>query len=518
MIENKKQKIIIVGGGVAGLSAGIYAQKAGFDSVIYEKHSIAGGQCTGWMREGHYIDNCICWMTCAKEGYDLWSIWKDSGICDSNIEIHQHEAFYKSELNGQTIHLWRDLDRTQKEMIALSPEDSKQIKKFIKHVKYSQCLQVPSKKPIDMMNIFELLKFGLRNLKMVPVILKYSKMSVGDLSQKFKHPLLQKIITDYFPKDYLAHLFVAAYGTICSGGGGVPVGGSFAAIQRMVSRYKNLGGKLNCSKPVSKILTNDELNNKNSADKKHKKIANGILLEDGTTDFADFVICATDTYHAFEKLIGNEYMPNVLKQCYDDQKNNPLGSSFHVAFSFDGITDKIKGRTFFDCKGFELAKRKITRMNIKNYSFEKTIAPNGKSVLQVKILENEKEYLYWKNLYETDKQAYDKEKLRSALEVQKTIEDYFDFTRGKLKVLDVWTPFTYTRFCNAYYGVYMTFMTTKKSPNISNIPGVVKNIDNLYLASQWLMMPGGIPVALITGKYAIQRILKKQKKCIKVEP
>ena len=79
------QKIVIIGGGIAGLSAGIYAQKAGFDSVVYEKHSVPGGQCTGWMREGHYIDNCICWMTCAKEGYDLWEMWKDSAICADGI-------------------------------------------------------------------------------------------------------------------------------------------------------------------------------------------------------------------------------------------------------------------------------------------------------------------------------------------------------------------------------------------------------------------------------------------------
>ena len=29
------QKVVIIGGGIAGLSAGIYAQKAGFESVIY---------------------------------------------------------------------------------------------------------------------------------------------------------------------------------------------------------------------------------------------------------------------------------------------------------------------------------------------------------------------------------------------------------------------------------------------------------------------------------------------------
>ena len=499
------QKIVIIGGGIAGLSAGIYAQKAGFDSVVYEKHSVPGGQCTGWMREGHYIDNCICWMTCAKEGYDLWDIWKDSGICADGVEIHQHDYFYKSELNGQSIYLWRDIKRAKKEMLELSPQDKKEINKFFKYVKLSESLDVPVKKPLDMMNIFELTLMGLKMIKMVPVILKYSKMSIGDLAKKFKHPLLQKVITDYMPLDYLAHLFVTAYGTITSGGGGIPVGGSLAAMLRMADRYKKLGGKLICDAPVEKVLIEG---NKTS----------GVLLADGTKVDADFVICSTDTYHTFEKLIDKKYMPKLLKKSYDDRENNPLGSSFHVAFSYDGLTDKIAGRTFFECDGFNLAGRKIKRMNSKNYSFEKTQAPEGKSVIQVKILENEKEYLYWKNLYETDKDRYDREKAQAASDIQKALEEHYPFTKGKLKLLDVWTPYTYTRYCNAYRGVYMTFITTKKSPDLTNVPGVVKGVSNLFLAGQWLMVPGGIPVALVTGKYAVQRILKLLKKSVIIKP
>jgi len=35
-------KIIIIGGGIAGLSAGIYARKCGFECEIYEKHVRVG--------------------------------------------------------------------------------------------------------------------------------------------------------------------------------------------------------------------------------------------------------------------------------------------------------------------------------------------------------------------------------------------------------------------------------------------------------------------------------------------
>jgi len=56
------KKIVIIGGGIAGLSAGIFAQKNGFESTILEKHHTLGGECTGWDRQGYHIDGCIHWL------------------------------------------------------------------------------------------------------------------------------------------------------------------------------------------------------------------------------------------------------------------------------------------------------------------------------------------------------------------------------------------------------------------------------------------------------------------------
>ena len=46
------KKVVICGGGIAGLTAGIYAQQAGFATEIYEKNALPGGECTGWARQG----------------------------------------------------------------------------------------------------------------------------------------------------------------------------------------------------------------------------------------------------------------------------------------------------------------------------------------------------------------------------------------------------------------------------------------------------------------------------------
>ena len=134
-LENRK-KVVIIGGGVSGLTAGIYAQKAGFDSEIYEMHSMLGGQCTGWKRNGFLIDNCITWLTCAAPKYPMYTMWKDIGfLADSKgneIPVHQHDFFYSSELDGKKVTLWRDLSRAEKELVSIAPEDENRLRHFIK--------------------------------------------------------------------------------------------------------------------------------------------------------------------------------------------------------------------------------------------------------------------------------------------------------------------------------------------------------------------------------------------------
>ena len=59
----QKKTIVIIGAGVAGLSAGIYAEQHGLHAILLEKNPSVGGMCTGWYRKGYYLDGCIHWLT-----------------------------------------------------------------------------------------------------------------------------------------------------------------------------------------------------------------------------------------------------------------------------------------------------------------------------------------------------------------------------------------------------------------------------------------------------------------------
>src|SRR3989304_2375133 len=52
----KTQSIIIIGAGIAGLSAGCYGQMNGYKTRIFELHDKPGGLCTAWKRKGYTFD------------------------------------------------------------------------------------------------------------------------------------------------------------------------------------------------------------------------------------------------------------------------------------------------------------------------------------------------------------------------------------------------------------------------------------------------------------------------------
>ena len=110
------KKVIIIGGGIGGLSAGIYALRAGFEAEIYEKNAVAGGECMGWNRKGYHIDNCIHWLTGTDQKTKLWQVWKAVGAIDENTQYVSPKKFYSSRIGNQEITLWTDLKRTEKEI------------------------------------------------------------------------------------------------------------------------------------------------------------------------------------------------------------------------------------------------------------------------------------------------------------------------------------------------------------------------------------------------------------------
>lgn len=489
------KKVVIIGGGIAGMTAGILLQKAGFKTEIYEKNALPGGHCTGWKREGYFIDNCIHWLTGTRPGSGLYELWKEIGALGDGVEVYQKEMFFSSKLNGQTLTFWRDKERTRKELLALSPEDEQEINKLMDYVSLAETMTVPVEKPFDAMNLVDFIKMGMSMKEMGKVMKEYGKMDINELAMRFKHPLIRRAITDYMPSGYQAYAFLVSYGTVTGGNGDIPKGGSLAMSLRIAEKYKEYGGIIHTNADVEKIILSG-------------RKAEGILLRNGMRVDADYVICACDTDYIFRKLLPAKYMPRGLREMYMNREKYPVSSGFQIAYAVDGVFADLTGTRIFSCRDINVGSRMVQYMSIQSYDYEPDFAPEGKMILQTNFSQTEADYKYWESLY-MDKAAYDTRKAEIAEQAMQRVIEEYPFLEGKIRVIDVWSPMTYTRYCNSYQGAYMSFVTTKQAKSIT-VPGVIKGIDNVLLASQWLMGPGGLPTAAAMGKFAAWRIVKKK--------
>ena len=96
---------------------------------------------------------------------------------------------YTSTLNGESLSLYDDLEKTRQEMIALSKEDEEEINNLMEDVKTAMDVEIPAYKPMEFYGPIELLKMMKKQKNTFKLFKKYENQDTQDLMNKFKHPL-----------------------------------------------------------------------------------------------------------------------------------------------------------------------------------------------------------------------------------------------------------------------------------------------------------------------------------------
>ena len=490
------KKIIIIGGGIAGLSAGIFAQKNGFESFILEKNHRLGGECTGWDRDGYHIDGCIHWLVGTKAGTPIHDLWVTVGALDG-VKIFHPESFLAFEHDGVTVHLYRDLNRLRSSWLEISPEDRGAIENFCQMIRQLQSYETPVEKPEDLMTLMERIRLMLSQKDAGIIMQKYGKTSLKDYSNTFKHPALRATLASFLPEGYSASFIFFALAAFTRGQASIPYGGSRALAMRMVKRYLSLGGAIEA--PCEAV----------DLDTGNKKV-HRVICHNGKTFEADYVIAACDAHILYERLLKGKYPDRDFQKRYNNPADYPLASQILVALGYEGVIDNLPRSLSFPTTPFEIHQSPIDRLTITHYGHEPAFAPEGYILITCAVNQFHADYDAWDAL-SRDSDAYYREKEKIGKAVLRAIETHFPWMKGKLTILDVATPKTYERYCNAYRGAFMPFLPTIRGKMMAHT-GQVKGLDNLYLTGQWLQPPGGLPVAVITGKDTIMRLCKQEKK------
>ena len=495
-MNDSRKTIVIVGAGISGLSAGIYAEQNGFHAIILEKNPRVGGLCTGWYRQGRLCDGCIHWLTGTREGTVLYEDWKNVGALTTQDKIIYLPSWGTFEYKGTKLTFWRDLKRAEKEWCEVSPKDRRRIHHFFKMVDDFTKVELPLKKPIEKLRFSEILKLGFTVGRVWPSYLLSMFQSCESYAKKFKHPAIRWALTHAQPGDGNLFSMVYSYATVVYGNGGIPEGGSHAMSERMKDRFLSLGGTLIMNSEVDHIIV------------KNKKVL-GVQLTNGKDILGDYVITALDPNYVVTRLLYGLYKNPRIERRFHDPVKNPTPSCVLLNFEVENIPD-LPIPYSFETEPFYVGGIKISHLTLRSYAFDpKSFVKDNKTVMSVLVDQYATEYEYWKNLYK-DRNSYLKKKNQIGDMIMARIIDKFPEMKGHIKLLDIATPKTLNRYTNASRGAFMGFLFTSKKSMFSH-PGTMKGLKNLYMAGQWFQAPGGLPLAMVEGKFAVQRICKKEK-------
>ena len=177
------KKVVIIGGGIAGLSAGIYSAMNGFETQIIEMHDIAGGQCTAWDRKGYRFDFCLHWLVGTSKGA-FHEIWKETNVINNETEIIDHEIHSRIlDDEGNEFIIYSNIDRWEKYLIEMAPEDKSSIQKMCTDMRKSALLEPFALAP-ELRSPFDYLKILPKMLPVFNVIRKFGRMTCKEYFDK----------------------------------------------------------------------------------------------------------------------------------------------------------------------------------------------------------------------------------------------------------------------------------------------------------------------------------------------
>ncbi|MFB0921584.1 MAG: NAD(P)/FAD-dependent oxidoreductase [Oscillospiraceae bacterium] len=483
------KKVIIVGAGISGLTAGIFARQSGFDVTIYESHTIPGGASTSWRRKGYLFEGGMHWLTGSSKELPLNRLWREVGALDDSVPVYNVDPFLAFDYDGKTAYLYRDVEKLRRHFLELSPEDKKEIDSLCRDIKKFSKVSMPVTdiKGVKVKNKSSMpISSIIKMLPAIPRMSYYGKQSSAEYAARFKSPILRHFIENIIGPEYAATGLIFTLATLASGDGGYPLGGSLAMATRMAKNFVKLGGSIQYGKAVTKVSV------QNGA-------ANGVFIG-GEFIPADAVIVTQDTLVAIDKLFDEPIHEPWAEKMRESTK--PVLDTFiclGVEADLSGLPERI---AFIPdvpvvCGGIQQP-----YVGLCNYAGYEGYAPEGCTA--VTSIVSGDSYDYWKSCRENG--TYQAEKERLANVFIDILAKKYPQTAGKVAVWDVATPLTYERYLGSYKGSWMTLMG--KGEKQTNYPLKPESIQNVYFAGQRLVSPGGLPVALETGRRAVQYLCK----------
>ena len=475
-------KVIVIGAGISGLTAAVYARRAGWDTLVLEKCANPGGLSTSWKRKGYTFEGGMHWLIGSIESIPLHSIWTETGALQENNPIFFKDPVYTLIDGDERIPLYRDLHglpvKGLRDRLALLSLRFHVwcFRYFHQPITDLPGLKVRTPRPFNVLEYVRMLPAVI----ITPfLMLQSSRRYIRRFSCKRIRALLEAVVDSGIN----ALSLIYTLSTFACGDSGYPAGGSTRMADNMAGRFLSMGGEIRYRTTASGV----------------ERSGGGWVVRTEKESFsADAVIISSDARSAMDKLF-----PEPLQDKWARKMRKGLETT-QCMFLGLGVRTSLAGwprsmqivlRTPLVAAGLS-----FDTLVVNNYSRETEYAPEGCSTLT--CLLHGPSYAFWKEA---------KEKGTYAQEKQAVVERYIEVLgeiipeiRGNVAVSDMATPLTYERYCDTFEGSYMSNWPARRS--LYHAP--IRYARGLYFTGQRTLYSGGLPPAAQSGRMTAQTLCK----------
>lgn len=469
-----REKIIVLGAGIAGLAAAIKLLQSGKEVTLIEKNSDVGGLCNGYFVDGYYIDNCIHWLMGTAKGNNINDLWNDIGALSEDTPIISLPTLGTFEYQGTKVTFYRDLTKAEEEWTKISPIDKKAIHKFFSAVK-----DVSSIMNVVLTNEKHNLMDLIRPLPSFTHIVKSMRESREEYSKRFKHPALQFAIKNAQTGYNNMFFFFDLYGIFSKGNADVPQGGALEMIKRIKNKFLSLGGTLLTGCEATKLVVNEG------------KVTS-VITSKGEIK-GDIFISTIDPNYTYKMLLENKYESKLYNKLNKNIEKNTISSCFNVYFSIEGDLSNIDVPTGLNISPIKVGNTTTDFVLFRNYSYDDCFKKDNKVVGSLFVDQNQDDYNYFKSLSSSN---YKQEVNRICNELLNSLKEKYPHL--KIEYLSHFSPLDLEKWTNTSYGSIQSYSYTNKGL-FYVFNGRTRGLSNLYMCGQWCRSIGGTPTALLTG-------------------
>jgi prolycopene isomerase len=288
--------VVVVGGGLGGLSSAAYLARAGRSVLVCEQHARPGGYCTAYPSpSGRFrVEQTLQYLMLCGEGEWLDVALRELGVRDQ-IGFKPLDTFLRVIGPDYDVMLTFDRDQVEAELVCQFPTEAQAIRRLLQEAGTMGRVR-PSAQSFELMSWWEKVRAAVQTLPALPVLGKYRHTTVAEGIQMFRDPRLRAFIFSLVPcpqAGFLATLFLLALYPAW-----LPrAGGANTLVDAFVAALRKHGGTLACGTQVSKICVQDGR-------------AAEVELADGRRIGAGVVVSNADALMTFKQMVGQEHLPS----------------------------------------------------------------------------------------------------------------------------------------------------------------------------------------------------------------